>query len=169
LAQAERQSSSLFNHIALNGMARSRRLAGQAEAAEELWQRAENILRQELAGSAFGHRRELAQLLLERGHPEDSAEALALLQAEAATRRDVQTLDLLAWAWERSGEFDKALAVSQEAIATGTSRPEILYRASQLATDINPALSIQLLEQVSAINDQFDESTWQALGLMAKP
>jgi hypothetical protein len=51
----------------------------------------------QVSGSGgFGHRRDLASLLLEKGRSQDVAEALALMQEEVKIRRDAVTLDTLA-------------------------------------------------------------------------
>ena len=68
--------------IALHGLARLQALQGRP--ANEAWDSAEQELRRTIAGNAFGHRRDLAHLLLERGDPADREEAVALMEAESA-------------------------------------------------------------------------------------
>ncbi|NJK28158.1 MAG: hypothetical protein HC925_06225 [Coleofasciculaceae cyanobacterium SM2_3_26] len=64
---AERWYAQLDNPLAWQGIARIRATRGNAAKAEVGWGRAESVLRQQIAGNALGHRRDLATLLLERG------------------------------------------------------------------------------------------------------
>jgi tetratricopeptide (TPR) repeat protein len=63
-------SATLYDHAALRGLARIARLQGRSDA-DSLYAKAEAVLRREVASGAFGHRRELAELLLERGRAQD--------------------------------------------------------------------------------------------------
>lgn len=104
----------VYDHVALAGMAETAKLAGDRTTAEAIWQRAEDQLRQHPELKTFGHQRELAQLLLSRGRPADVAEALQLMQAEATNRRDAKTLETLAAALAAAGKPEAAQAILQE-------------------------------------------------------
>lgn len=117
----------VYDHVAMQGAARAKALHGDREGAEVLWTKAEAVIRGHL--NAFGHRRELARLLLERGRPVDAPEALVLMQAELRVRRDAETLDALAWALSRAGRWKEAKAVVQEAISTGIRDAALFHRA----------------------------------------
>lgn len=78
----------------LAGQARASLALGKIAVAEELWDRAEAMLRESLSQGEFGHRRELASLLLERGRASDLSEALTLAHEELRLRRDFETLAL---------------------------------------------------------------------------
>ena len=109
---------------------------------------------------AFGHRRELARLLLTRGRAADVPEALELMQAEVQIRRDAETLETLAWALQQNGRVQSAQKVLQEAMALGTRDAKLFYRAGvverslgnqqrartyfQMAQDINPNFDVRL-------------------------
>ncbi|RIH82427.1 Lipopolysaccharide assembly protein B [Calidithermus roseus] len=73
----DRQTYQLYDHAAYTGLARLARLQGSPRE-EAAWERAESVLRREIGQGAFGHRRELARLLLERGRQADFPEALRL-------------------------------------------------------------------------------------------
>jgi predicted Zn-dependent protease len=57
------------------------------------------VLQSDLDG--FGHRRELAQLLVKRGQEKDLSEAVNLMQAEIKTCQDPETWDTLAMVYLR--------------------------------------------------------------------
>lgn len=72
----------------------------------------------------------LARLLASRGRGHD---ALAVATRAAATRRDIATLDALAWASFAAGRLDEAARASAEALRTGTRDRAILYHAAAIA------------------------------------
>jgi tetratricopeptide (TPR) repeat protein len=113
--------------VALLALARLEAARGRRQAAEEHWRRAEETLRQQLAASPAGHRRDLARLLLERGRPGQAAEALSLMRAEAARRRDGETLKLLGWALGATGSPGQALQPLEQARRSGWRDAELLY------------------------------------------
>lgn len=121
----------VYDHVAMQGVARAKALQGDRDGAEVLWAKAEAVIRGHL--NAFGHRRELARLLLERGWSADAPEALSLMQAEVRARRDAETLDTLAWALSRAGRWKEARAVVQEAIKTGIRDAALFHRAGVIA------------------------------------
>ncbi|BAY23506.1 TPR domain protein [Calothrix sp. NIES-2100] len=131
------KSATIFDHAVLRGKAKLQQLQGNEAEARQLLNQAEILLRQENAtghtNGSFGHRRELARLLLEKNHPQDTAEALSLMQAEINIRRDAQTLDTLAWALLRSGRLADAQAKIQAALQLGTKDAGIFYRAGIIA------------------------------------
>jgi len=79
----------------LAAQAKARRALDDRAGAEALWERAEASLRASLAAGEFGHRRELAELLLARGRDRELPEALSLAQEEWKLRRDPQTASVL--------------------------------------------------------------------------
>lgn len=158
-------SATVFDHVALQGLAQARKLSGDLLGAEELWAKAETILRNDVNSSAFGHGRELARLLLERGRDEDVPEALSLLRVEASNRRDALTLELLAWALKRAGQLDEAQVITQEALQQNPKQSSLLYRAASTAEALNQAHEADSFKsQVADINPSFTYETWQTLG-----
>ncbi|MBD1894931.1 tetratricopeptide repeat protein [Coleofasciculus sp. FACHB-129] len=150
----------VFDHVALQGMARVKHLQGDQSGAQELWDKAEALIRQHQNITSFGHRRELARLLLARGRSEDLAEALSLMQAEVAIRRDAETLDTLAWALCRSERWRKAQQVVAEALGRGTRDAGIFARAGTIEQALgNNSQAIAYFQKAQEIDPTFDEQT----------
>ena len=163
-------AATVFDHIVDRGKARLRNLQGDAQGAKEWLDKAEALLRQQTAvgnvNGGFGHRRELARLLLERGRTEDVIEALALMQAEVKIRRDSQTLDTLAWALSKSGRWSEAREVMAEALRWGIRDAGMFYRAGAIAKALgNRTESEAYLKRAREIDPTLDEQAQQALGL----
>jgi tetratricopeptide (TPR) repeat protein len=158
-----------FDHSAYQGVARLRALQGRRDEAEVLWERAERLIRSHL--TQFGHRRELARLLLERGRPDNMAEALRLARAEAWTRRDPDTLDTLAWALSAAGGWAEADAVAQAVLRSGGAvRPAALVRAALIAQALGRHAAAQrLLRQALRRDPTFDHRARQLAGLAPLP
>jgi len=158
------RSPTVYDHIVMRGMARVKELSGDQAGAREWRDKAEARLRQDLIG--FGHRRELAHLLLERGGSKAIAEALTLMQAEVRVRRDAETLDTLADALSRSGRWQEARAAMQEALRSGIRDPGLFYRASVIEQALgNQPQSIAFSRLAQETDPTFDQHAQQALGL----
>lgn len=131
-----RESATVFDHVVARSKARLMQLQGKQQDAIALWQQAEELLRQENANGhasgSFGHRRELALLLLERGLTKDVPEALSLMQTEVTQRRDPQTLDTYAWALARFERWHEAQKVIQEALKSGVREAGLFDRAGEI-------------------------------------
>lgn len=89
-------------------LASVRERAGDRAGAETAWSQAEMLLRSELETGEYGHRVELARVLLARGGSSRAAEALALTTAELERRRPAEVLALHASAVAAAGEEEKA-------------------------------------------------------------
>jgi tetratricopeptide (TPR) repeat protein len=74
----------------------------------------------------------LARLLAERGR--NIPEAIVLAEEAAAKRRDVHTMDALAWAYFKGGRLEDAYRASEAAIRTGIRDARILYHAATIRT-----------------------------------
>jgi tetratricopeptide (TPR) repeat protein len=72
----------------------------------------------------------LARMLAERGL--DADEAVRLAEAAARDRKDIFTMDALAWAYFRAGRFADAREASLSARRTGTADRRILYHAAAI-------------------------------------
>lgn len=163
-------ASTVFDHVVDRGMARLKFLQGDSVGAKQWQDKAETILRQQTATGAensnFGHRRELALLLLERGRPQDTKEALALMTEEVKIRRDAQTLDTLAWALLQSGDAAKAFEAIKQALRWGVRDARILYRAGAIAKALgNDAGARTYNQQARQIDPTLDEQVRRSLGL----
>lgn len=105
----------------------------------------------------FGHRRDLARLLLTRGQPADITEALELMQTEAQIRRDAETLETFAWALQLSNQEPAAQKVLQEAISLGTREARLFYRAGMVEQALGNKTQAQLYFQMAQeVNPSFD-------------
>lgn len=160
--------ATVFDRIVDRGMARVKDLQGDAIESRRLRDKAEAGLRQEqVSGSGgFGHRRDLASLLLEKGRSQDVTEALALMQEEVKIRRDALTLDTLAWALSSAGEWQKADRVMAEIVRSGIRDAGMFYRAGAIARTLGKdAESRAYFQKSKEIDPTFDDRARQALGL----
>ncbi len=158
------QAPTIYDHVALRGLARVQRLQGEIAKADLTWQRAVARLRSDLTG--FGHRRELAQLLLERGQTADLSDAVTLMQAEIKIRQDPETWDTLAAAYLRVGKLEQAQQAIETALKSGILDPAILDRAAVIAQARGQSAQAQMYRsRVKSIDPLFDAGARQALGL----
>jgi tetratricopeptide (TPR) repeat protein len=72
----------------------------------------------------------LARMLAERGARTD--EAVMFAEEAARSRKDIFTMDALAWAYFRAGRLDEAEKASRQARRTGTADRRILTHASAI-------------------------------------
>lgn len=162
-------SPNSFDHAVLRGLGRIKALQGDRAAAESLWQEAEARLRRDLAGGSFGHRRELARLLLERGRAADVDEALRLMKEEVTLRQDAETLDTLAWALLKAEKWEEARWAARAALRWGVRDATILYRAATIEQALgNHSAADLLFQRALAVDPTFDGRARQAAGLGAE-
>lgn len=159
-----RDYPNVWDHVALQGMAQVKVLRGDRGGAEVLWQQAETLFRQHQDLSTFGHRRELARLLLARGNRQDLPEALMLMEADLHLRRDPETLDTYAWVLIRLDRWVEAEVVLQEVIATGYRSAVVYARAAQVANHLGKQDQAQAYGQLAQSTDPTfgvrDRSLW---------
>jgi tetratricopeptide (TPR) repeat protein len=153
----------VYDHVAMQGLARARALQGDRDQAEALWSKAERMIRGHL--NAFGHRRELARLLLERGRGDDVAEALSLMQVEVRIRRDAETLNIFAWALSRAGSWREAKGVVREAIATGVRDAALFHHAGTIAQALGHSPEAARWFRIAQEADPTFDPRLSALGL----
>ena len=159
-------AATVFDRTVDRGMARVKELQGDAIASQKLRDKAEAGLRQEQVSGGFGHRRDLAGLLLEKGRSQDVTEALTLMQQEVKIRRDASGLDTLAWALSSAGEWEKADRVMAEILRSGIRDAGMFYRASAIARTLGKdAESRAYLQKAKEIDPSFDVRSAKALGL----
>jgi tetratricopeptide (TPR) repeat protein len=162
------QAANVYDHTILRGKARLQKMQGQSD--RELLQQAEKLLREDTnAGhenGAFGHRRELAQLLLDRNLNQDAQEALSLMQDEVKIRRDAQTLAVLARALMVNDRLSEAQTVMRSALQTGVQNAGMYLQASQIEQKLGNADQAKTNQsQAQKIDPSFDESAQLVLGL----
>jgi tetratricopeptide (TPR) repeat protein len=166
LSTSQDSTAQVFDHIVLRGQAQLQELQGDRAGATELQTQAEKRLRQHLNQSNFGHRRELAQLLLERNLPGDTAEALSLMQAEAQLRQDPETLSTLAWTLYRLGRDREAQKTMQNALRWGTRDAAMFYRAGAIEQKLgNVDRANTFFQSALQTDPTFDERARRIAGL----
>lgn len=150
--------------------ARAEHLQGNTEAALALLIEAEGSLRRELSAESFGHRRDLALLLMDRsqlktaGQAEppktekglalDSKEILSLMQAEAKVRQDAETMNLLARALILHQKWPEAQQAVQQALNAGAVDAELMYRAAQIESHLGAEATAEAYRQAAQKQDQ---------------
>ena len=150
---ASPELASVMDHEALAGRAELAALQGDRDLAQRLWHDAEHHLRDHQDVESFGHRRELAQVVLAIGEDHDLKEAVQLMQKEATIRRDAETLDTLAWALTEVGQLQEAEAIAQEALTKYPRNAQALYRAGAIAKRLgNPEAGQALQQQAELLN-----------------
>lgn len=121
---------------------------GDATTANQYYAMAEQIERSALTAAVRQPDR-LARFLAERGR--NAPEAVALAEEAATAKRDVMTLDTLAWAYFQAGRLADARRVSADALRLGTRDPRLLYHAAAIAAASGDrAASDALLARIAA-------------------
>jgi tetratricopeptide (TPR) repeat protein len=157
-----RDAPNVYDHVVLRGVAQARDLQGRRAEAARFWADAEARLRQDAASGAYGHRRELARLLLTRGRAADLPEALHLMRQELAVRSDPDTLDTMAWALSRAGRWSEAQQFARAALRWGVRDARYYYRAAIVARGLgDTAAAERYLRLVRAVDPTFDERALQ--------
>lgn len=158
------KSPTVYDHVVLRGMARVKDLQGQDREVQSIVSQAEARLREDLTG--FGHRRELAQLLLERGNTADIKEAISLMQLELKNRQDAETLDTWAEALSSAKRWEEAEKAIEKAIASGVKDPAIFQRAALISQALGKkSVAEDYLSQVKQTDPTFDRPAEAASGL----
>ncbi len=159
-------SPNVYDHVLLRGLARIRELRGDLSPAQQMWDEAEARLRQDVASGQFGHRRELARLLLERHRARDLPEALSLMEAELHVRRDAETLDIYAWALSSVGRWSQAREVMRQAFDSGVRDARFFYRAGVIEQALGNHREAQQFFRVATQTDPtFNEHARRVLAL----
>ena len=83
-------------------------------------------------------------------------EALKIVRQQARERRDIRTLDALAWVLFKNGKTQEALQASQQALRLGTKDPLMLYHHGMIARELGQhRQAAKSLEQALAANPHF--------------
>ena len=103
--------------------------AGQAEEAEQAYREFEKLGRIEI-DNADNCNRDLVRYYADHaGRPD---EALRIAKLEIERRKDILTLDALAWALHQTGDHAAALAHINQALRTGIRNAELLLHAAEI-------------------------------------
>lgn len=114
----------------LFSLAQTLERAGHGAGARRAFERFEREARQEM-DSPDNANRELIFYYADHANRPEEAERLAM--REAKTRRDIHTLDALAWAHYRRKRWAEAKRAIEEALEVGTVDPRILSHAVEIA------------------------------------
>jgi len=159
-------SPNVYDHVVLRGLAQAKDLEGRRDESVRFWADAEARLRQDAASGAYGHRRELARLLLTRGHPQDLPEVFSLLNAELTVRADPDTFDTLAWALSRAGRWREADRAAHQALRWGVHDARYYYRAATTAQALGNAVQARMyLQLMRGVDPAFDERALEVAGI----
>jgi tetratricopeptide (TPR) repeat protein len=142
---------------------------GDVAGAAMMRDEAEHELRRQISDNAFGHRRDLARLLLGKQTPAADAEALQLIEDETKQRRDADTLDILGEALRRNHRLSEARAVCDEALARGVRDARLSYHAGLVARDLHETSRaveyFQAAERIDPTSDAGRASRQELLAL----
>ena len=114
--------------------------AGRAADARVEWQAFETAARAEMSGWDNANVELIYYYVDHAGRP---AEALAIARREAGRRRDVRTLEALAWALQANGRSSDAKAEMDKALAVGIRTAASFYRAGAIAAASGDATAAQ--------------------------
>ena len=103
---------------------------GDASASEQYYRMSEQIERAGW-GNGVAQPQSLARFFADRDR--HVAEAVRLAEDAVKSRRDIFTMDTLAWAYFRSGRVAEARKASAQAQRTGSREARILYHAAEIA------------------------------------
>jgi len=139
-------SPNVYDHVVLRGLAQAKDLEGRRDESVRFWADAEARLRQDAASGAYGHRRELARLLLTRGDPD--------------------TFDTLAWALSRAGRWREADRAAHQALRWGVHDARYYYRAATTAQALGNAVQARMyLQLMRGVDPAFDERALEVAGI----
>ena len=96
------------------------------------WIQAERLIRNELESSAFGHRLELAKILVRRNQNSDLTEAIQLLTEELKLRQTPDTYSVLALAYFKNKNLKLALEMGLKILTSGSKEPEYYSLVAQV-------------------------------------
>lgn len=161
-----RTAPNVYDHIVLRGLAQAKDLEGRPDEAARFWTDAESRLRQDAASGAYGHRRELARLLLTRGDPRNLPEVLTLLRQELAVRTDPDTLDTMAWALGHAGRWEDAQQAIRQAMRWGVRDARYFCRAATIAQALGDSQQAEAsLRLMRETDPTFDARALEVAGI----
>jgi len=110
----------------------------------------------EKIGQANGVRPEAQLAMFYADHGVKLTEALSVVRQQARKRRDIRTLDALAWVLFKNGKAQEALRASQQALRLGTKDSLMLYHYGMIARELGQhKKATESLEQALAANPHF--------------
>ena len=151
-------------------LARVKRAQGETVSAQEIEGEAEVLLRDELKRSGWGHRIDLAILLLDRGRPADVQEAETLAAADVENRPGALSLGVLARAKLRVGKFAEAQKVLRRALQSGSRDARLYLLMAEIERAVqNPRLVLFYSQLAIALEPKNPAVRNEALSLSRRP
>ena len=121
---------------------------GDVTSAEQYYRMSEQIERAGW-GNGVPQPQALARFFADRDR--NLAEAVVLAEEAVASRRDIFTMDTMAWAYYKAGRLTEARKASEQALRTATRDPRILYHSAEIrAAAGDRAAAVQVLSQIPA-------------------
>jgi tetratricopeptide (TPR) repeat protein len=152
----------VYDHKIVSGQARVARLQGKSNLT--LLNQIEEMVSGDT--NAFGHRRELAHVLLERNQKNDRQMALQLMETEIQNRQDSPTLAVYAQALAANGKLEAARAAWKQIMMSGVKNPGMYWQAAQVEMELGDRAQAELYRsQARKIDPNFTEATFQAMGI----
>ncbi|QDT11233.1 tetratricopeptide repeat protein [Planctomycetes bacterium K23_9] len=109
------------------GLADVYQAMGKTELAEQWYEKTDQAMAEEALTAAAAHYREVAKFYCDTDRKPERA--LELAKEDLKLRRDVQSLDTLAFAQYRNGQFTQAAESVTQALAPGTRDANLYYHA----------------------------------------
>jgi tetratricopeptide (TPR) repeat protein len=144
--------------------ARALEVGGDRPGAGALRGQVEKLVRPELSEGGLGHRLDLAEVLIDRGAPEDLSEATALAREEVSRRPSAIARFQLARALALTGNPGEALRQVQAALTLGAREAQICELASRLEKQRGNAARSALYAREATRLDP-GASGWRKAGL----
>jgi tetratricopeptide (TPR) repeat protein len=161
LAEAP-EGAYVYDHKIISGQARLQRLQGQSNLAA-LNQIVEMVSSDT---NAFGHRRELAHVLLERRQGNDIQDALALMETEVKNRQDALTLAVYAEALAANNKLQAANQTWQRIFRSGVRNPGMYWAAADVAEKLGDMAQAKTYRsQAMAIDPSYNSTILMQMGM----
>jgi tetratricopeptide (TPR) repeat protein len=89
-------------------------------------------------------------------HDMEIASAVKMAEAATSVRNDVNSLDILAWAYYKDGQYDKAMSTTEKSMRLGTQNANFYYHLGMIQMALgNDADGNASIDKALAINPHF--------------
>lgn len=115
----------------------------------EIRKEAEKLARKELSEHKYGHRLELALLLLDGGDSKDGTEVIGLMQEELKTRKTFEIYHVLAQGFMLANRWNEAQEAIQGALRLGIRDASVENHAAQIEKHLGNFSKASFFEKLS--------------------
>lgn len=141
-----------------------KQIQGEKDLAIEIQNQAEKLIRDEVNKNGYGHRLDLATILLDRGQPKDISEALKLAEEEVKNRQGVLVLKVLAQAQLANRQKAQALKTMRQILQTGVRDSEYYLEMARVEKAVNnPRKAAFYMKEAVALEPQNQQLQKNAL------